>query len=290
MKIIHIISRTPPPIANLIDISVNKVLLQISRKIKCDVSQLGLVTEKLLSAVENCDADAGEWLATIRDFEKCGLDRAAFEKSTEKRLLFNFVRQWKPKTVLEIGTFLGHSALVFSSALTKAHKDSGNCRICSVDVVDVNDESEGYWAKLGQRRSPQELSYAVEADAVIEFVQSDSVRFLNECRERFDMIFIDGHHRATTVYQEITLSLSRLNSGGILLLHDYYPFTAVPRNRKIIPGPYMAVQRLCNEGVTFDALPLCTVCETRRIPTSLCVIASRSDSRRTDYPSVADIE
>ena len=58
----------------------------------------------------------------------------------------------------------------------------------------------------------------------------------------FDLVFLDGSHRADDVYKEISLALDSLKPSGFILLHDYYP------NSKPVPGPNEAVKRIQKEN------------------------------------------
>ena len=277
MKIIELVSRLPTPIANLVDIWANRIFLSQTSRLACETSRLGRADERLRAAVDHCDSENHLWQEALNSFHKCGLGNLSLEQSIEKRLLFHFARNLQPSSVLEIGSFLGHSALVFTSALTAARLKTSQFKICSVDIVDVNDASTGYWPQHGQRYSPQQMIHKIQPDAQVEFVQADSISFLNQSEDEFDLIFLDGHHRGTTVYRETVLALRRLRPGGHLLLHDYHPFHFIPYKRKIVPGPYLAVQRLIREGVPLVTLPLCTIpaSSTKRVPTTLCVVAAQ---------------
>jgi predicted O-methyltransferase YrrM len=75
--------------------------------------------------------------------------------------------------------------------------------------------------------------------------------------DRYDFIFLDGDHRAPAVYAELAAALARLNPGGVILLHDYYP-GAVPlfADGNIIAGPFHALRRAIAEQPSLSVLPL----------------------------------
>jgi predicted O-methyltransferase YrrM len=91
----------------------------------------------------------------------------------------------------------------------------------------------------------------------ISFVTSDSLVYLASSSERYDLIFLDGDHAPSAVYSEIPAALSMLRSGGVILLHDYFPaLEPLWPDGKVIQGPWLAVERLRSEGAKIKAIPL----------------------------------
>ena len=73
---------------------------------------------------------------------------------------------------------------------------------------------------------------------------------------KFGIIFLDGDHRASTVYKEIPFALKCLDDGGVIILHDYFPnLEPLWKNQMPIAGPFLAIQRFINEGIGFNILP-----------------------------------
>jgi hypothetical protein len=50
--------------------------------------------------------------------------------------------------------------------------------------------------------------------------------FFAQCKDRYDLVFIDGLHIADQVERDIVNSLDHLNDGGTIVLHDCNPLTA----------------------------------------------------------------
>lgn len=119
--------------------------------------------------------------------------------------------------VLEVGTHVGASTAYIARAL----KRTGG-QLVTVDVVDVNTE-HGPWKRQGAGQSPADLMKLIDCQDTVTFVQSPAQRFMAACRERFDLIFLDGDHSKDAVYSEVALALKILNPDGVILLHDYYP-------------------------------------------------------------------
>ena len=71
-----------------------------------------------------------------------------------------------------------------------------------------------------------------------------SVDVLRDTDDRYDLIFLDGDHRLKTVAAEIPLAVHRLNPGGFILLHDFFPgLRPLWPDGKVIDGPQLAVPR-----------------------------------------------
>lgn len=96
----------------------------------------------------------------------------------------------------------------------------------------------------------------------IRFVTSTSLDYAAACREKYDLIFLDGDHSAEAVYREIPLALNRLpaTGSGIIVLHDFFPdVKPLWTWQDPLPGPYLAVKRYQREGAGFHAVPLATL-------------------------------
>ena len=105
--------------------------------------------------------------------------------------------------------------------------------------------------------SPQSLVNKFGYGERVDFQVSPSVEFLARCTEKFDFIFLDGGHSANLVYQELPLACRLLNPGGQILLHDYFlQNRPIWKNNSVIPGPYMATERLIEEGADIRITPL----------------------------------
>lgn len=54
-------------------------------------------------------------------------------------------------------------------------------------------------------------------------VRATSDDFFNDCREEFDVVFVDGLHLHEQVVRDVRNSLARLNPHGVIILHDCLP-------------------------------------------------------------------
>jgi predicted O-methyltransferase YrrM len=167
----------------------------------------------------------------------------------DRRALYYLVKYLKPLRVLEIGTHIGASTTHIATAL------EDDASMTTVDVIDVN--SDMHWKKYGTRKSPAVMIQSLGLDHKVEFVKSTSIDYLLGS-EMFDLIFLDGNHGVDTVYNEVPLALEHLNSGGTILLHDYFPenkpiWSSHPT--KLITGPHTAIEKLRSEKWKIRAVP-----------------------------------
>ena len=172
----------------------------------------------------------------------------------DRRALFYLLSNLHSASVLEIGTHIGALTLNIAAALSARNGDDAS--LVSVDISDVNSPESQPWLVHGTRQSPREMADEMGYGPFVAFITERSLSYMATCTRRFDLIFLDGDHAAGTVYQEITAALTLLNPGGVIVLHDYFPalkplWSDVP----MIPGPYLATERLVREGAPLVVLP-----------------------------------
>ena len=172
----------------------------------------------------------------------------------DRRALWYLIRRFQPRSVLEIGTHIGGSTLHIAMALRGCR---GPARLVTVDRFHVNDDDTRPWLRHGAAMSPKDMLARLDCAGVVEFACAMSLDYLSGRNEEFDFIFLDGSHSANIVYQEIPLALKALRPGGHVLLHDYFPsLKPLWSNGMVIPGPYLAIERLRREGAALLAVPL----------------------------------
>lgn len=177
----------------------------------------------------------------------------------DRRAIYYIIRKISPKSVLEIGTHIGASMVHIAAALEKCQVpiNKNHSRLVTVDIRDVNDPVSKYWSNSGSKYSPLEMINRMEFGHFVEFKKAASLNYLSECQEKYDFIFLDGDHSAKTVYKEIPAALRLLNRAGSILLHDYFPeLKPLWPDSDVIPGPYLAAERLKSEGSKIEVLPL----------------------------------
>lgn len=174
----------------------------------------------------------------------------------QKAILF-LIWYFKPVKILEIGTHIGCSTVHIAIAMRELGIEIPDSSLTTVDIRDVNDEVSKPWVSFKSSLSPLALVRKIKMEERVSFVSSPSVEFMKNCEEKFDFIFLDGGHSADLVYQELPLAVKLLNPNGIILLHDYFPENKpIWNNNLIIPGPYLATERLIKEGNGIRIMPL----------------------------------
>lgn len=209
----------------------------------------------LLAIFSNSTLEA-EWVKLAPQLESLTLPQiSGGVNAGDRRALFYLIRALQPQRVLEIGTHVGFSTLHIAKALQQNAADTA--RLITVDIADVNSPGKQPWAAFGLDYSPAGLLEQANCRPLVEFVTADALTFLDKGSERFDFIFLDGSHTATAVYQEVPKALKRLNPGGVILLHDYYPdLKPLWSDNQLIPGPYLALRRLQQAGCPLAVAPL----------------------------------
>lgn len=125
------------------------------------------------------------------------IDKQMLSGFYQGRLLAMFGKMIRPRRILEIGTFMGYSALCLAEGLT----DDG--KIITLDIEpETNEIAREFWAQT-QSFSKIE-SYLGNA--------SDIIPTLNET---FDLVFIDADKPAYANYYDLIFPKLRL--GGIII-------------------------------------------------------------------------
>ena len=155
-----------------------------------------------------------------------------------RELLFKTVQATDAKSVLDIGTYVGTSALAFALAVGPGGK------VVTVDIVDAN-APDGYWAVDGRPRSPRDmLAKAGVADRV-EFVTKSALEYLRATTDTFDFVCIDGGKDFEEDYAAALLAMDKLNPGGLMFFDDVFP-TGQPMKPGgyCTDGPWKVVEKL----------------------------------------------
>jgi len=227
---------------------------------RCDIERLLPARDCNLEEIFNSAVIAEAWEAIRPALDVFELPDGAGEINPgDRRAIFYLISHFKCQSVLEIGTHIGASTLNISAALQRAQRscDELSINLVSVDVADVNDPVSKPWLRHGAKFSPLEMMHQIECASLVEFVTSRSLDYMANCGQRFDFVFLDGDHAAVTVYQEISAALELLEKGGVIVLHDYFPrLKPLWSDGAVIPGPFLATERLVAEGTRLAVLPL----------------------------------
>lgn len=202
---------------------------------------------------------ANRWLDSKRKLDRFEIpDLTGGINPGDRKAIYYLIRRYNPTSVLEIGTHIGASTLHIAEALYANQGESDiTAEFVTVDVEDVNDPIAKPWLRFGATHSPREMVNELGFSDFVEFVRDTSLHYLTTCERKFDFIFLDGDHTASTVYKEIPNALKRLNKGGLILLHDYFPdLKPLWSSGTVIPGPFLATERFRREGADLAVIPL----------------------------------
>lgn len=114
------------------------------------------------------------------------------------RLLRMIVQMLRPKSVLEIGTFTGYSALSMAAGLGEG---------ATIDTIEVDDELEPM---------AQEFFDRAEFGHKIELHIGSALEIAPTLGKQFDLVFIDGDKREYPAYYKMLMG----NNGGVPLVHS----------------------------------------------------------------------
>lgn len=252
--------RVPSLFERMLRIRQEMKALQRVPVLTCDRDNLHSANTLLLEDTFN-SSDLGQ------DWKEVKEKMAAFQMPDgrgeinpgDRRAIYYLIRKFQPRSVLEIGTYIGASTLAITTALID-NPDAANSNplhLVSVDLDNVNDPAVKPWLRHGATYAPHEMINTIGGGDFVEFVESDSLVYLSSCQQKYDFIFLDGCHAAETVYQEIAAASRVLNKDGVILLHDYFPrLNPLWSNGKVILGPYLATERFRFEGAKLQVVPL----------------------------------
>ena len=155
-----------------------------------------------------------------------------------------FLQTMQPKSILEIGTAIGFSALLMAEQVPDAR----------ITTVDRNEEMIGFakenFARFDQRNQ-------------ITLLEGDAVDLLEHIEQRFDLIFMDSAKSKYIVF--LPEVLKRLEVGGVVILDDIFQGGDVARDimevRRGQRTIYRGLQRLFDAtldhpGLTASLIPL----------------------------------
>jgi predicted O-methyltransferase YrrM len=198
------------------------------------------------------DPTAAPWLATLKDLYSLPLAFPASLSPEAGLLLHSLVRNIRPRTVIETGTWLGISSLWIASAL-HANADAAHLHtfdLClplrkELDSPDprTRDFARDRTAFVSAKFREAGLSHLVTAhqgrsDTLIRAMH-DSLRTAGGVQ----LAYLDGDHSVEGVCQDLWALEPILATGGYVLLHDIFPeFTGDE------PGPRHLLDRIASIG------------------------------------------
>ena len=148
-----------------------------------------------------------------------------------------FLQTMQPKSILEIGTAIGFSALLMAEQVPDAR----------ITTIDRNEEMIGFakenFARFDQRKQ-------------ITLLEGDAVDLLEHIEQRFDLIFMDSAKSKYIVF--LPEVLKRLEVGGVVILDDIFQGGDVARDimevRRGQRTIYRGLQRLFDATLDHPSL------------------------------------
>jgi len=251
---------TPAFIERFIRKQIDAKELRTVNILKCNPDKLCITSNITLSDIFDSPQSNKEWDHTYKIVKTFNIpDGTGGINPGDRKALFYLIKNLAPSSVLEIGTHIGASTTHIAAALSSniLSNITSQASLTSVDLSDVNNPIKKPWLNYGVKHSPIEMINSMNLGNMVSFIKNSSLEFLSECTQQFDLIFLDGNHSAKTVYQEVPAALNLLKNGGIILLHDYFPkLKPLWSNGTVIPGPYLATERLKAEGANLIVIPL----------------------------------
>jgi len=250
---------TPSIIKTRYEASKDLKELTAIQQLGCDTKNLRQKSDLPLKPIFESGEIELLWNSSAKDISIFTIpDGSGGVNPGDRRALYYLFSSLKPASVLEIGTHIGASTLHIAAALYMSMiKNGEDAHLTTVDIKDVNDPQKRPWLEFGINHSPIEMINKLNYGDYVTFITDTSLHFVANCKQTFDFIFLDGSHAANIVYQEVPLVLKLLNQNGVILLHDYFPgVKPLWSGGEVIPGPFLATQRLIKEGVHVTVLPL----------------------------------
>ena len=124
-------------------------------------------------------------------------DKAMLSGFVQGRILSMFSRMIRPRIVLEIGTYLGYSALCFAEGLADGGK---------VITLDVNEETNKVARSFVEKSEYKDR---------IEFHLGDAVEVIPSLPETFDLVFIDADKPNYKNYYDLVFD--KVRPGGFII-------------------------------------------------------------------------
>ncbi|MFS1663805.1 O-methyltransferase [Streptococcus sp. zg-JUN1979] len=201
-----------------------------------------VVKEEVVAYMREHQRQNTGFLAELETFAKAeNIPIIPHETVAYFRLLMQTLQ---PKSILEIGTAIGFSALLMAE----------NAPLAKITTIDRNEEMIGFakanFAKYDNRQQ-------------ITLLEGDAVDLLHDLEDTYDFVFMDSAKSKYIVF--LPAILERVKTGGIIVMDDVFqggdiakPIMEVRRGQRTI---YRGLQRLFeatldNPDLTASLVPL----------------------------------
>jgi predicted O-methyltransferase YrrM len=174
------------------------------------------------------DNPACRWLQALKKLYSMPITFPASLSPEAGLLLHAIVRNARPRTVIETGTFLGASALWIGAAL--ADSGDGGVLHCFDDFIPVK---PGPWRLQDMKEGVLEfvarmMAEAGLADTIVLHPGNTSYEIRACAQEMLEaggvqLAYLDADHRPRAVCQDLWALEPVLPTGGLVVVHDTFP-------------------------------------------------------------------
>lgn len=157
-----------------------------------------MIEKSIQDYAETYTSDESEILRELREKTYAERpDNAMLSGFYQGRLLAMFSQMIRPRRVLEIGTFMGYSAVCLAEGLAEDGK------IITLDIEpETNRIAKEFWARTA-------------LDSKIESHLGDASEIIPKLNEVFDLVFIDADKPAYAKYYDLVFPKTRI--GGVII-------------------------------------------------------------------------
>ncbi len=157
-----------------------------------------IFTQEIIDYSESFTSDESEVLRELREHCYANFkDKAMLSGFVQGRVLSMFSHMMRPKVVLEIGTYLGYSALCFAEGLA----DGG--KVITLDIQE------------GTNKVAREYVAKTEFRDRIDFRLGDATEIIPKLPETFDLVFIDADKPNYSTYYDLVFD--HVRPGGFII-------------------------------------------------------------------------
>lgn len=120
-----------------------------------------------------------------------------------QEILLRYVLKYKPRTIVEIGTYKGKTTNIIGMGL----KENNLGRCYSIDISMCN-------------KAKEVLNQHIEANRIILIEKDSNKAFEDWGRAEIDLLFIDGDHSYTQSCIDFSLWSRLVSTNGCIFIHD----------------------------------------------------------------------
>lgn len=141
-------------------------------------------------------------------------------------VMYALMREQPPRTVVEIGSYLGRSTVFFGLALKDVHSPG---RVVAIDPhTGDRQQLEGLSTeRLATFDLFRQHCHAAEIDSLVEAHVATSLEVAAGWNEPVDLLYVDGWHSYDAVIADGEAWLPHLADGGVVVFDDYVAYEEV---------------------------------------------------------------